>query len=72
MDENKDNHVLYRVTPIFEGNNLVANGVQMEAYLWKITEKEFVLMYMFIMFNLVLLLIMQLELAILHIIYNSD
>ncbi len=25
------NHVLYRVTPIFEGNNLVANGVQMEA-----------------------------------------
>ena len=26
-----DNHVLYRVTPIFEGNNLVANGVQMEA-----------------------------------------
>lgn len=25
------NHVLYRVTPIFEGDNLVANGVQMEA-----------------------------------------
>ena len=25
-------HVLYRVTPIFEGNNLVANGVLMEAY----------------------------------------
>lgn len=25
------NHVLYRVTPIFEGENLVANGVQMEA-----------------------------------------
>ena len=25
------NHVLYRVTPVFEGNNLVANGVQMEA-----------------------------------------
>ena len=25
-------HVLYRVTPIFEGNNLVANGVQIEAY----------------------------------------
>lgn len=24
-------HVLYRVTPIFKGNNLVANGVQMEA-----------------------------------------
>ena len=25
------NHVLYRVTPIFEGSNLVASGVQMEA-----------------------------------------
>lgn len=32
MDENPDNHVLYRVTPIFKGNNLLANGVQMEAY----------------------------------------
>ena len=28
--ENK--HVLYRVTPIYEGNNLVANGVEIEAY----------------------------------------
>lgn len=27
-----ENHVLYRVTPIFEGENLVANGVQMEAW----------------------------------------
>ena len=26
-----NNHVLYRVTPIFEGNNLVASGVQIEA-----------------------------------------
>lgn len=26
------NHVLYRATPIFEGNNLVASGVQIEAY----------------------------------------
>jgi DNA-entry nuclease len=26
-----DNHVLYRVTPIFEGQNLVASGVEMEA-----------------------------------------
>lgn len=26
-----DNHVLYRVSPIFEGDNLVASGVQMEA-----------------------------------------
>ena len=27
-----DNHVLYRVTPVFEGNNLLASGVLMEAY----------------------------------------
>lgn len=27
-----DNHVMYRVTPIFVGNNLLASGVQMEAY----------------------------------------
>ncbi len=26
-----NNHVLYRVTPIFEGDNLLASGVQMEA-----------------------------------------
>lgn len=30
--EETKNHVLYRVTPIFEGENLVATGVQMEAY----------------------------------------
>ena len=27
-----NNHVLYRVTPVFEGKNLVASGVLMEAY----------------------------------------
>lgn len=27
-----NNHVMYRVTPVFEGNNLLAKGVQMEAY----------------------------------------
>ena len=31
LRKNEKNHVLYRVTPIFEGNNLVASGVQMEA-----------------------------------------
>lgn len=31
LDRN-DNHVLYRVTPVFEGDNLVAGGVLMEAY----------------------------------------
>jgi DNA-entry nuclease len=30
--ENTGNHVLYRVTPIFEGNNLLASGVLMEAW----------------------------------------
>lgn len=30
--EETGNHVMYRITPIFEGNNLVASGVQMEAY----------------------------------------
>lgn len=29
--EETDYHVLYRVTPVFEGDNLVASGVQMEA-----------------------------------------
>ena len=31
LDKN-DKHVLYRVTPTFEGDNLVASGVLMEAY----------------------------------------
>ena len=31
LDRN-DNHVLYRVMPVFEGDNLVASGVLMEAY----------------------------------------
>jgi DNA-entry nuclease len=30
--EETGNHVLYRVTPVFEEDNLVASGVQMEAY----------------------------------------
>lgn len=32
IDNNPNNHVLYRVTPIFEGDNLLAEGVQIEAY----------------------------------------
>jgi len=32
QNKNEDKHVLYRVTPIFENSNLVASGVQMEAY----------------------------------------
>lgn len=32
IEQNPNNHVLYRVTPIFEDDNLLANGVEMEAY----------------------------------------
>ena len=32
IEENENNHVLYRVTPIFQGDNMVVNGVEMEAY----------------------------------------
>ena len=31
LKANIDNHVLYRVTPIFEGDNLLASGVHLEA-----------------------------------------
>ena len=31
IEENPTNHVLYRVDPIFEGNNLIASGVNMQA-----------------------------------------
>ena len=30
--ERSDNHVLYRVTPVFEGDNLVASGVEIEGW----------------------------------------
>ena len=30
--KNKNNHVLYRVTPIFKDDNLLASGVEIEAY----------------------------------------
>lgn len=30
--DNSSNHVLYRITPYFEGKNLLATGVEMEAY----------------------------------------
>ena len=32
IEDNPNNHVLYRVTPIFDGDNLVASGVQLEAF----------------------------------------
>lgn len=32
LHEYEDNHVLYRVTPIYDGSNLLASGVLMEVY----------------------------------------
>ena len=32
IEKNQNNHVLYRVTPIFENDNLLAKGVEIEAY----------------------------------------
>ena len=32
IDKNESNHVLYRVTPIFDGDNKLASGVQLEAW----------------------------------------
>ena len=32
INKNPNNHILYRVTPIFKGDNLLASGVEMEAY----------------------------------------
>ena len=32
LRENKTNHVLYRVTPYFDSNNELVNGVEIEAY----------------------------------------
>ena len=37
IKNNKNNHVLYRVTPIFKDNNLLASGVEMEA--WSVEDK---------------------------------
>lgn len=45
------NHVMYRVTPVFEGENLVASGVQMEAESVEDQEQIFPLMYMCIMYS---------------------
>lgn len=32
IENNPNNHVLYRVTPVYKNDNLVASGVEMEAY----------------------------------------
>ena len=37
IDKNESNHVLYRVTPIYKNNNLLASGVEMEA--WSVEDK---------------------------------
>ena len=45
------NHVLYRVSPIFLDDNLVASGVTIEGYSVEDDGKAFVSMYIYIMFN---------------------
>lgn len=32
IEENENTHVLYRVTPIFKDGNLLASGVEIEAF----------------------------------------
>lgn len=44
-----DNHVMYRVTPIFHGDELVARGVQMEA--WSVEDKGEGLCYNVYIYN---------------------
>jgi len=60
LKKNQTNHVLYRVTPYFEGENELASGVNIEAY--SIME-NYTLMYMCIMYKMESLLIMQQEKA---------
>ena len=60
LKQNQTNHVLYRVTPYFEGANKLANGVNIEHILLKIMEL-YILMCMYIMCRMELLLIMQRE-----------
>ena len=54
-----NHHVLYRVTPIYDGDNLVANGVQMEAYSVEDKGQGISLMYIVIMCSQVLKLIIK-------------
>ena len=46
---NTGNHVLYRVTPMFSGSNLVANGVLIEQSRLRITVAAYFLMSIAIM-----------------------
>ena len=40
IEKHKNNHVLYRVTPIFKENNKLASGVEIEAYSVEDSGKE--------------------------------
>ncbi len=44
------NHVMYRVTPVFEGDNLIADGVQMEA--WSVEDNGKGVSYNVYVFNI--------------------
>lgn len=58
-----DQHVMYRVTPVFEGDNLLAAGVLMEENRLKTTEKAFYSAFLHIMCSRVCQLIMRQEKA---------
>ena len=51
LRENKTNHVLYRVTPYFDGNNELVNGVELKHIPLKIME-DLNLTYMCTMFKM--------------------
>ena len=58
-----DNHVMYRVTPIFENENLVASGVQMEAESVEDGGKESSLMFMCTIYSRILSLTIKQEIT---------
>ncbi len=61
--EETDGHVMYRVTPVYEGDNLVASGVQMEAESVRMRERVSPIMYLCTMCSRELRLTMPQETA---------
>ena len=55
------NHVAYRVTPVFEGENLLADGVLWKHVQSKMEEKAYAIVFSAIMCSRVLKLIMKQE-----------
>lgn len=49
INDNPSRHVLYRVTPVFEGNDLVARGVLMEA--WSVEDNGYGVQFCVFVYN---------------------